>query len=96
MKNHKPKICPKCGDKRAEFYHNLKTGGYLLPCKVCKRALALRWIANNRGRADAARKVYRESHREQRATYMKQWAANHPRRKKGTWEKIKNYFFKCG
>ena len=74
-----PKRCPKCDDKSPEFYHNLRTGGWLLPCKECKKKSALQWIADNKERALAVGKAYRESHKVQRAAYAKTWAKEHPR-----------------
>ena len=79
MEKKKPDICPKCGNEKAEFYRNKPTGGWLLPCKKCKRESALQWIADNKERASATRKAYRESHKEQRAAYAKTWAKEHPR-----------------
>ena len=79
MEKKKPEICPKCGNEKADFYRNKPTGGWLLPCKECKKKLARQWIADNKKRALAVGKAYRESHREERAAYMKQWAEDHPR-----------------
>lgn len=65
-----------------------------MPCKQCKRAASLKWILENKERVKAKAKTYRETHKRERAEYMKNWNKAHPRRGKAWWQRLLTWWRK--